>query len=1047
MKESFGRKFLAGVISASMILGIPFAGYAQEEDTELVLTAEASDETMQISLAGAEASEEVYEAEEQSALEEEIPEEAASFEDASAFEEEETVVAEAADETDPEEAFEVIEADDEDELMPEDGFLIEDEEEDEILEAADAVTVPVGSEDELKTAIKQASDGTILQLTGNISVIGSVYMDDANMLPSAKAVTIDLHSYSLTIPAASSLFVRTGKSLTLKDGTVSGRLMVQGGSLTIPAGVNLVGDTCLVIDKEEGKTTGGSVSLTGGTITSSTGSGTRVIEMNAGTLKISGGSIKSSKSGCDGILMPQDSTGAVTMSGGNIETARDGVVIENGSFTMTGGTISVSGTGGDAIEVRRKGRVSVSGSKISGTKFTTTLESASGFAINDYYKAGDPANSDSDSSIAVSGGFFSGSTQEFSSNDKTKIVRVKTSAVGFANEVEREFLPSVNCRTEKNSDGIYVIRELTASNAAAAYIRDGETFYTESLQEAMNVLASKTYSPKSGDVVKLCKDIVDEETVTVPIARTIDLNGHTLKTELTVEGCAVTLKNAGKAGSLQAYSNGYALVVGEEANVTLDASLTVSSGGYSAVKVGGTDGKNYRLTAKNTITAKDNAIYIDKGNSTVQVTSAKLTSTGTDAQSALRVASGAAGAKVTVTNSTLTGPIGIYAEAGELTLSGSNVNSSGDQKGDPTPGSDPNGAAVYAGSVKLTIKSGNYTSAKGDALYLVSLKSGSEISGGKFKSGRSTWDAVSGTGALTPGMITGGAYYPNTKNFMATGVDTASKALVGLRSGTFYVEDYSKVMPALYAANPSAVNLSVGAAAEGKVITGFKAHATILNKTGKDISLLIGTDTKVAKNAGTLPKTAETTPWVFHNDLVKLSASSNKAATCTLPGVKADCWYCEALKKAYKDADAKEEDATLISQAALGHTWGAYDAKGYRTCSVCGEKEYDASKVQPAYQISGKPASVKAKAAGSRKLTVSWKKASKSKLKKIKGYYIEVSTDKAFTNIVKTKKVKKSKTSYTFKSLKKGQKYYVRVRYYKGSKISKWSSVKNKKVR
>lgn len=132
------------------------------------------------------------------------------------------------------------------------------------------------------------------------------------------------------------------------------------------------------------------------------------------------------------------------------------------------------------------------------------------------------------------------------------------------------------------------------------------------------------------------------------------------------------------------------------------------------------------------------------------------------------------------------------------------------------------------------------------------------------------------------------------------------------------------------------------------------------------------------------------------------------------------------------------------------HTWSAYNAQGDRTCSVCNARQHDASKVRPAapvYNISGKPAKVKVKAVGGRKLTVTWKKPNKSKLKQIKGVYIEVAADSGFKNIIKTKKVNKSKTSFTFKKLKKGMKYYVRVRFYKGTQISRWSAVKNKKVK
>lgn len=144
----------------------------------------------------------------------------------------------------------------------------------------------------------------------------------------------------------------------------------------------------------------------------------------------------------------------------------------------------------------------------------------------------------------------------------------------------------------------------------------------------------------------------------------------------------------------------------------------------------------------------------------------------------------------------------------------------------------------------------------------------------------------------------------------------------------------------------------------------------------------------------------------------------------------------------------REGDPKIVNiPRTNNHSWSAYNANGDRSCTVCGAKQHDASKVKPVYQIDSKPAKVKVKAPGGRKLTVTWKKPSKSKLKKIQGYYIEVATDKAFTNIVKTKTVKKKKTTFTFKKLKKKQKYYVRVRFYKRSQISQWSAVRGKKVK
>lgn len=61
------------------------------------------------------------------------------------------------------------------------------------------------------------------------------------------------------------------------------------------------------------------------------------------------------------------------------------------------------------------------------------------------------------------------------------------------------------------------------------------------------------------------------------------------------------------------------------------------------------------------------------------------------------------------------------------------------------------------------------------------------------------------------------------------------------------------------------------------------------------------------------------------------------------------------------------------------------------------------------------------------------------------GYQVQVSTDKKFKNNVKSKKV--SKTTYTFKKLKTGKKYYVKIRSYKKSGnetlYSAWSKVKS----
>lgn len=1036
MKKSFGKKLLVGIVSASMILGIPVAGYSQEEDlSQLVIaqeeTAEVTEEVLagagEVEVAAVETPADVAAVEETEVFSEvvaEVQEDLA--EDAPAEEEEEFLIA---DDEEPEDSEEI----------PEDGILLETEteEEEETLEAADGAITPVGTITEFEEAILQAKEGDTIRLTADMSYLGSNFHINKNTLKDATSVTIDLNKKTLTFGSSFWFYVEDGKKLTITNGTLQGSLNVQGAEVNISSDATVTESICVRISD------GGVVNVNGGSLVSSGGTSTVAVDVYDGTLNMNKDSLLEVKDDSRTGILINKSAGAVNLTDANINVTGDGdgVMVNGGAFEIKKGELCTKiETKGNAVTL---GNNSGQTAKIiiNGTQDTTKIISETGYAI--YEK-----DSDSYGSIEVYGGYLEGKTADIYSKNKEKIVKVTTEDVGFDHPVNRIYLPNVNCRADrKNANGVYIIRTLTAENAAAAYIRDGVTFYTDTLKEAMTV-TSESYSPNTGDTVKLFKDITpettDEDVIKIGINRTIDLNNHLVRTRFEVKGCIVTFKN----GTMKPYTNDYVLVVDEGADVTLDSSVTVSSSEDStAIKVGGDAAATYKLTVKSPVTAKYYALDVIKGKSTIVLDSAKLTATDSYTGSTVWVSSEAKDAKITVNKCTITGPQGMKIFAGECTITDSVIAGNGDQTGDPSPGTTSNGSAItFAKDATLTIKSGTFTSEKGHALYIQDDATGSVISGGTFRSKRSNWDAVSGKKATN--MITGGTYSPNKTNMMKDSVDTSKVALVGETDGIFYAEAYDKVMPTLYAGNASATKFTVGAAASGKTITGCQAHTEFLNKSGADVSLLIGTDATVAKNKGTLPSSATTVPWIFHNDLVKLTAAANKEATCTLPGVTADCWYCETLKKAYKTADAKEEvDPGTITAAAKGHTWGEWDANGDRVCTVCGEKQHDDSKVQPAYQISGRPAKVSAKAVGGRKLTVSWKKPASSKLKKIKGFYIEVATDKNFTNIVRHRKVGKTKTSYTFKKLKKGTRYYVRVRFYKGSKISKWSAVKYRKVK
>ena len=100
-------------------------------------------------------------------------------------------------------------------------------------------------------------------------------------------------------------------------------------------------------------------------------------------------------------------------------------------------------------------------------------------------------------------------------------------------------------------------------------------------------------------------------------------------------------------------------------------------------------------------------------------------------------------------------------------------------------------------------------------------------------------------------------------------------------------------------------------------------------------------------------------------------------------------------------------------------------------------------------KIAAKPKSAKFKKVKSAKKAVSveWKK-----VRGVKGYQIQVATDKKFKKNKKTVNIKKQKTTKTtVKKLKAKKKYYVRIRTYKivnGKKVySSWSKVKSVKTK
>lgn len=137
--------------------------------------------------------------------------------------------------------------------------------------------------------------------------------------------------------------------------------------------------------------------------------------------------------------------------------------------------------------------------------------------------------------------------------------------------------------------------------------------------------------------------------------------------------------------------------------------------------------------------------------------------------------------------------------------------------------------------------------------------------------------------------------------------------------------------------------------------------------------------------------------------------------------------------KVYDSLDNK------IPASAYTYTWKNNKKMGWYEVEL---KFKDTSKYVPAltvtYGIGPKTPKVTKLVRGKKKLTATWKKFTKAQLKQIDGMYIEIATDKNFTQNYKqikvSKKALKKANKKVISKLKKKKKYYVRMYTYKNIK-------------
>ncbi len=189
-------------------------------------------------------------------------------------------------------------------------------------------------------------------------------------------------------------------------------------------------------------------------------------------------------------------------------------------------------------------------------------------------------------------------------------------------------------------------------------------------------------------------------------------------------------------------------------------------------------------------------------------------------------------------------------------------------------------------------------------------------------------------------------------------------------------------------------------------------------------------NTTPAQTTPTVPQVTEPTQKAPEIALVKLSKEK----------------YVYNGKNCTPSVTVKDKNGKSISPEYYVVFYPKYRSKvgkySVKVLSITDSKFYTAS-----FTINPKATKIKSVSASKKKLSVKWSKVKKE----ISGYKIMYSTKKNFKSLTHTLTVGKTKTSKTIKGLKKGKKYYVKVRTYKKINgkcyYSSWSASKSKKVK
>ena len=409
----------------------------------------------------------------------------------------------------------------------------------------------------LSAALDAATDGDTITLLTDV---------ESPKFQIGKTLTIDLDGHTVTGPSNNFWLVVYGGNVTLTgNGTftgyaaasvvgnttpggeaISSTLTVENGSFSgTELGILFEGNGAKVVVNDGTISGGDNAAIMGnGSKTSSMDCGNTTLIVNGGT--ITGNTVSKGYRNC-AIYLPQ--WGNAEINGGTITgTTGAGIVLRGGNLTVTNGTISGKGTGGDDCKMGDANPSYCGGLEI-------------GYSCN--YPGGI-------GKIELSGGTFTSETSDAvkvigtAADSTVEVTKSSTiSITGGSYSTDPSAYVAEDYKAVKGDDGLYTI-------AAKDYVAKIGTTSYESLAEAIA-------AAKDGDTVTLLADTTEDISISGTKDLTLDLGGKALtntgkgKATLFVGGGAsVSVKN----GSIVGGASYYNIQCGTEADPTGSLELT-----------------------------------------------------------------------------------------------------------------------------------------------------------------------------------------------------------------------------------------------------------------------------------------------------------------------------------------------------------------------------------------------------------------------------------------------------------------------------------------